>query len=216
MLVLVGTSGTGKSSLCAMLEKHGIGRRSVSHTTRDLRPGEEEGRDYFFVSNERFQKLMDEGDLLEWAKVHGQMYGTSSSWLEKTLAAGETVLLDIDIQGAIQVQEKYPEARVVFILPPDFEALKERLLLRDREGKKEIQRRLRHGLEELQMADRFDYLLVNEDLEASCREIEGIARDCLAGAEDDGDSARLLTRNNRELAQKWLDFAKDGLKSQDG
>ena len=215
-IILVGTSGSGKSTLCAMLEKRGIGMHSVSLTTRDMRPGEKDGKDYFFVSEDEFNSRLSSGELLEHAVVHGRLYGTSACWLEETLTGGHVVLMDIDIQGAIQVQERYPEAKVIFILPPSFSTLEERLRQRDRESESEIQRRLRNGLEELRMSDRFDYLLVNDDIERSCVAIEDIVNDCKGGMASKGNSSALLTDNCRELARKWIDFAENEIKSLHG
>ena len=212
LFILVGVSGTGKSTLCALLEKKGIGTRSVSHTTRNRRAGETEGRDYFFVSREKFEKMLDEGELLEHAKVHGHFYGTSSKWLDDALAQGKVVLLDIDIQGARQIKQSHPGCKVIFILPPDLATVEDRLKERDREDASEIKRRLRHGLSELTTTGEFDYLLVNDELESSCQLIEQIVFDCTGGKEREGKSARLLTSNQAELARKWMDFAKSELK----
>ena len=215
-IILVGTSGSGKSTLCAMLENRGIGMHSVSLTTRDMRPGENNGKDYFFVSEEEFNNQLNSGELLEHAMVHGRLYGTSARWLEETLAGGHVVLMDIDILGAKQVQTKYPEARVIFILPPSFIALEERLRQRDRESELEIQHRLRNGLEELRMSDKFDYLLVNDDIERSCIAIEEIVNDCKGGMVTKGKSSALLTNNCRELARKWIEFAENEINSLHG
>ncbi len=213
LIVLVGTSGTGKSTLCSILEERGAGRRSVSHTTRNMRAGERQGHDYFFVSDAEFGRKLDDGDMLEHAEVHGHLYGTSSAWLDEQLALGEAILLDIDIQGARQVKARHPDARVIFLLPPDFGTLEDRLRDRHREGEEEIRARLRHGLRELLTAGEFDYLIVNDDLDACCDEIEGIVRDCREGG---GGSSRLLTANRRDLAGKWADFARNELESKDG
>lgn len=211
--MLVGTSGTGKSTLCSVLEKRGAGKRSVSHTTRNKRSGERQGHDYYFVSEEEFGRKLADGDMLEHAEVHGHLYGTSSAWLDEQLANGETILLDIDIQGARQVKERHPDAKVVFLLPPDYGTLEARLRDRHREGEDEIRARLRHGIKELLTAGEFDYLIVNDDLDVCCDEIEGIARDCREGGEG---SARLWTASRRELAEKWAAFAQNELESGNG
>lgn len=213
--MLVGTSGTGKSTLCSILEERGAGRRSVSHTTRNMRQGESQGHDYHFVSDDEFGRKLADGDMLEHAEVHGHLYGTSSAWLDGRLAEGETILLDIDIQGARQVKERHPDARVLFLLPPDYETLEARLRDRHREGEDEIRARMRHGLGELLTAGEFDFLIVNDDLKTCCDEIEGIIGDC-RGGRDGGGSSRLLTANRRELAEKWADFARNELESGDG
>ena len=159
-------SGAGKTTLVRLLlEKDaGIGL-SISTTTRQPRAGEVDGREYHFVDVAAFSKSRDRGDFLEWAEVHGNYYGTSRRWIEEQVAAGRDVLVEIDWQGAQQVREVFPEAIGVFILPPSMDALKQRLSGRATDSAEIIARRIAAAREEMQHADEFDYVIINDDLQ---------------------------------------------------
>ena len=167
LFILSAPSGTGKTTLIrGMIQE--LGRFggivfSVSHTTRPARAGEVAGRDYHFVSNETFQEMID-GDLfLEWAQVHKNLYGTSKAEVFRRLEAGIDVILDIDVQGAERVMASHPEAHAIFIMPPSFGDLEQRLRGRDLDDPEQIAVRLRVAAEEMGCYDRYRYVIVNDD-----------------------------------------------------
>lgn len=173
-IVLSGPSGGGKTSVCDEL----VRRRtdvsfSVSATTRAPRPAEVDGRHYRFVDRERFERMADEGELLEWAEVHGELYGTPSDQLE-SVRQGRMLLLDIDVQGARDVRRRVPEAVLVFLLPPSAESMLARLRHRGSEDEEAMRRRMRTALAELDAVGEFDYAVVNEDLGATVDAVEAI------------------------------------------
>ncbi len=166
VLVVSAPSGAGKTTLCRnLLQKDREISFSVSYTTRAPRPNERDGVDYFFVSREEFQALIQAGAFLEWAEVHGNLYGTAKEQVMQALEQGKDVLLDIDVQGAAQVRESLGrDAVLVFVLPPSFEELERRLRKRSTEDEAVIQCRLRNARKEIARAEEFDYLVLNEDL----------------------------------------------------
>jgi guanylate kinase len=149
---------------------------SVSHTTRPPREGELEGRDYFFVTRRRFERMMAAGDFVEWAEVFGHLYGTSKAQLEKALAAGRDVLLDIDVQGHQQVRKRLPEALSVFVLPPSFRELKRRLTHRHLDSPQVVERRLAAARQEISHWPEYDYLVVNDRLSLATQALRVIVR----------------------------------------
>ncbi|MFQ5528940.1 MAG: guanylate kinase, partial [Gemmatimonadota bacterium] len=164
-LVLSGPSGGGKTSVCdALQERRTDVEFSISATSRSPRPGEVDGMHYHFVSRDRFREMARNGDLLEWAEVHGELYGTPLSNLGACTDSGRTLLLDIDVQGARQVRRNLESSVLVFLLPPSAERLLERLRRRGSEDTDALQRRMRSALSELEAVGEFDYALVNEDL----------------------------------------------------
>ncbi|MCD6253987.1 MAG: guanylate kinase [Thermotogae bacterium] len=175
LYVVTGPSGVGKSTIIReVLKRFDNLVFSVSYTTRPKRPGEENGTDYFFVDQRTFMKLKDRGEFLEWAQVHGYYYGTSKSQVEGALRQGNHVLLDVDVQGAIKIMELYPDAVFIFIAPPTFSDLKNRLMLRQTESEKSLQRRLEDARWELSQAYKFEYLIVNRELTSSIKGLESI------------------------------------------
>ena len=174
-LVLAAPSGAGKTSLAhALVESRPDLVFSLSATTRAPRPGERDGVDYRFVDDAGFDELERTGELLESAGVHGRRYGTLRSGVTDALAAGRTVVLDIDVQGAQMVQRELADAVLVFILPPSVAEMKRRLLTRGTENDEQLATRMRTARAELDAVKDFDYVIVNDDFEAALRTIEAI------------------------------------------
>ncbi|MGD9496345.1 MAG: guanylate kinase [Armatimonadota bacterium] len=178
LLVVAGPSGVGKGTLISGLrQRHPDIEWSVSCTTRAPRAGEVDGRDYHFVSADEFRRMVREGELLEWAVVHGtDRYGTPRAPVEDVLRRGGAVVLEIDYQGARSVRQAMPEAVLVFVAPPSIEALLERLARRNTESQDALQRRLRSARTEFQHMGMFSYLIVNDDLAAAIDALEAIYR----------------------------------------
>ena len=176
LLIVASPSGAGKTSLCRrLMADHGGLELSISMTTRSIRPGEVDGRDYNFVSQEEFQRLVDQDAFLEWADVHGQKYGSPRGPIDRALAEGRDVLFDIDWQGAAQVAEKCPDDAVrVFILPPSLEELRRRLITRSQDAPDVIERRIKNAKGEIEHCDAFDYVFVNDDFDRSYAELAHI------------------------------------------
>ncbi|MBI5781599.1 MAG: guanylate kinase [Rhodocyclales bacterium] len=177
LYIVTAPSGAGKTTLVrAVLEREPGLALSVSYTTRPPRPGEIDGRDYRFVSKEAFLRLRDGGELLEWAEVHGNYYGTSRTWIEAQLQQDRDVLLEIDWQGARQVRQLFGQAVGVFILPPSLEALEERLRRRGTDSEATIARRLAAAREEMRHVEEFDYAIINDRLERAIDELTAVVR----------------------------------------
>jgi guanylate kinase len=176
LLIVASPSGAGKTSLCRrLMADHGGLELSVSMTTRPVRPGEQPGRDYHFVDEAEFQRLIDADAFLEWANVHGNLYGSPRAPVDRALAEGRDVLFDIDWQGAREVARRCKEDAVrVFILPPSLEELRRRLVTRSQDAEDVIDRRIRNAKGEIEHADEFDYVLVNDDFDRSYAELAHI------------------------------------------
>ena len=175
-VVLAGPSGSGKTTIGRALERLEEVRFSVSATTRPPRPEEEEGVDYHFYSRDGFEELRERDELLEWAEVHGELYGTPRSNLVEARKRGTHLLLDIDVQGARSVRERVPEAVTVFLVPPDGRRIVRRLLERGTEDEAQLRRRLEAAEQELEAVGAFDYLVVNDRLEDTVDTVEEIIR----------------------------------------
>lgn len=175
LFVVTGASGTGKTTLVreALTRVPELGW-SVSMTTRAPRTGEVDGKDYHFVSQESFTEAVARGELLEWAQVYGNRYGTPRGPVEAALSAGRSILLEIDAQGAAQVRAALPEAVLIFILPPSVEALEARLRGRSTDSEQVIQRRLADANAQLRAAGDFDYLVVNETLSSAHDQFQAV------------------------------------------
>jgi guanylate kinase len=176
LLVVSAPSGAGKTTLCNHLMKRHRGLEyTISHTTRAPRPGEVAGRDYHFVDQTTFRAMREAGQFLEWAEVHGNLYGTARSSVGGPLAAGRDVLVDVDIQGAASLRAD-PELRpvTVFVLPPSMEVLRERLRGRAQDAPEVIEQRCATAVQEIAAADGFDYWVVNGELEVARAALEGI------------------------------------------
>lgn len=175
LFVVSAPSGAGKTSLCrALTDSLGNLTHSISYTTRKPRPLEIDGRDYYFVAEDRFKDMVKAGDFAEWAEVHSNYYGTSKRVLDDMLAEGIDVILDIDTQGAKQIKEKYPAAVFIFILPPSLEILEERLRNRRSDHDEEIRKRMQRAREEIRDYRMYDYLLVNRDFDRALFELRSI------------------------------------------
>ena len=175
MLMIVAPSGAGKSSLVnALLEKDPSLQLSISFTTRAPRPGEQDGREYNFLSEADFLKRKDSGDFLEWAEVHGNYYGTSKSWIDAQMASGKDVILEIDWQGARQIRKIIPEATWIFILPPSIQTLEDRLRKRAQDDDATIERRVAAAKEELTHVREANFLVINDLFEAALFELRQI------------------------------------------
>lgn len=180
LYILSAPSGAGKSSLIsALLEQdtHNKMMVSVSHTTRQPRPGEENGVHYHFVQVEEFEALIEQGAFLEYAKVFGgNYYGTSLPAIEKNLAAGIDVFLDIDWQGAQQIRQKVPNVKSIFILPPSLAELENRLVGRGQDSVEVIAERMSKAINEISHYNEYDYVIVNDDFEQALADLQGILR----------------------------------------
>ncbi len=180
-VVLAATSGTGKTTIArALVNENDDFVFSISATTRDPRPGEEDGIDYHFVDEPTFRRMIEAGEMAEWAEVHGRLYGTPRAELDRAVAAGIHSVLDIDVQGAAQIRLAVEDALLLFVLPPSAEAMMNRLGLRGTEDREQIARRLRSALEELARVGEFDGVVVNAELDPTIDEIRRIARGLVA------------------------------------
>jgi len=174
LVVVSGPSGVGKTTLIErLLASDALARRAITATTRAPRSGEADGADYFFVSKERFE-AMKPGELVEWAEVHGENYGVPRGYLDEQRAAGFDVVLNIDIQGGDRVKHVFPDAVMVFILPPSFDALEARLRGRGDVPESVMSVRLANAREELAAAGRYEYLVVNDDIDRAAAELAAI------------------------------------------
>ena len=174
LAVVSGFSGAGKGTIMkALLEKYDNYALSISATTRSPRPGEADGREYFFMTNEQFEELIETNRLIEYARYVNHYYGTPSSYVEEMMAQGKDVILEIEIQGALKVKEKYPEAVLIFVVPPAAIDLKARLMGRGTETEEVIEKRLKRALEE---SEGMDYILVNDTIETCVEELHGLIR----------------------------------------
>ena len=174
LVVLSGPSGAGKTTVSRAVARRLSLFISVSATTRSRRPGETEGVDYYFLSREEFQKRIADGAFIEWAEVFGQYYGTPVEELERARRRRKQLLLEIDVQGGIQVKEKFPEALAILLLPPNDKALRRRLSKRGTEQSEEVERRFAKARDEIEMARRsglYDAEVVNDDLENAIDEV---------------------------------------------
>lgn len=177
LYIVSAPSGAGKTSLVkALIDSMPQVRVSVSHTTRNIRPGEVDGVNYHFVLREQFQAMLEGGEFLEHAEVFGNLYGTSQRWLEQTLAEGYDLILEIDWQGAQQVRRLMPQARSIFILPPTQQALRQRLTNRGQDSDEVIDDRMREAVSEMSHYVEYDYLVINDDFAHALDDLKAIFR----------------------------------------
>ncbi|MCI8317392.1 MAG: guanylate kinase [Lachnospiraceae bacterium] len=172
LVVVSGFSGVGKGTLMKQLtERYGYYALSISATTRAPREGEEDGREYFFKTKEEFEELIREDRLVEYACYCGNYYGTPRDYVEDQMDQGRDVILEIELQGALKIKEKYPEALLLFVMPPDAATLVERLNGRGTEPRDVVRERLARAVEEAAGAVQYDYMIINDDLEQSVEEV---------------------------------------------
>lgn len=175
LVVISSPSGGGKTTICDRLrKKNPTYRYSVSVTTRPERGLERDGQHYWFVSQKEFHRLAQRGEFAEWAQVHDHYYGTRKSFVDETLHDNRVAIFDLDIQGGLHLKEAYPQSVLVFILPPSMEVLEKRLRDRKTDDDKVIQTRLKNALAEVKFWPRYDYVVVNDRLEAAVRQVQAI------------------------------------------
>lgn len=175
LFIVSAPSGAGKTTLCKkIIETLDNLRPSVSVTTRKPRTGEVDGEDYTFITEKRFRRMIAKGDFVEWAEVHGNLYGTVKKRLERIIASGNDVILDIDTQGARQIKKTYGNGVFIFILPPSMTELRNRLEKRMSNTREDMERRLKRAVEEIREYKMYDYVIVNDLLNSSLRKFESI------------------------------------------
>lgn len=176
LIVISGPSGCGKGTICKELRaRHPEIKVSVSTTTREIRAGEVEGRDYRYISKEEFERQVQEGEFLEYARIYsGNYYGTPKKYVKETLMAGDDLILEIDIQGALQVKEKFEEGVFIFLVPPSMEELHRRLVQRGRETPELIMERFKSAYEEMNFINRYNYVVTNDKVDEAIKKIEAI------------------------------------------
>jgi guanylate kinase len=179
LVVISAPSGSGKTTIArAIMQQYPSMLFSVSATTRAPRSGEVDGRDYFFLAREEFQKRVQQGDLVEWEEIYGDYYGTLKSEVDRALNRGSVMLFDVDVKGALSIKRTYPDdSLLIFIKPPSFDVLQHRLLNRKTEDEATIKRRLDRVPMELEKGDQFDWQVVNDDLPTAIRKVDEIIRE---------------------------------------
>ncbi|WP_227818114.1 guanylate kinase [Nitrogeniibacter aestuarii] len=196
LFIVTAPSGAGKTTLVqGLLEADPGVQLSISYTTRDPRPGEQDGREYHFVDVSRFRALRDAGEFLEWAEVHGNYYGTSKAWLRGEIEAGRDTLVEIDWQGAQQVRKMFPEAVGIFIIPPSMDELENRLRGRGTDSEDVIVRRLLAARGEMRHVSEFDYVIINNELPDALGDLVAVVR-----------AARLRYANQHARHLAYFDF----------
>lgn len=176
LTVVSGFSGAGKGTLMKnLMSKYSdIYALSISATTRGPRPGEEHGREYFFISKEEFEKMIANDELIEYAKYVENYYGTPKNYVTTQLEAGKDVILEIEVQGALQIKEKYPDTLLLFVTPPSADELKRRLVNRGSESMEVINSRMARAAQEAEIMDKYDYLVINDDLDVCTEQMHDI------------------------------------------
>lgn len=176
IVVLSGFSGAGKGTIMKRIMKtHGTEYAlSISATTRKKREGEKEGREYFFKTREEFDKMIENDEFLEYATFNGNSYGTMNSFVDDMVNSGKDIILEIEVQGALQVKEKYPDALLLFVMTPDADELKHRLISRGTEDDEAISSRLIISIEEASLIEQYDYVIINDHVDSACNQVHSI------------------------------------------
>lgn len=201
LIVVSGFAGTGKGTLMKnLLEKYDNYALSISMTTRNPRGTEKDGVEYFFVSKEAFEEKIKQDGLIEYACYVGNYYGTPRAYVESQLEAGKDVILEIEIQGALKIKEKYPDSLLIFVMPPSAEVLKNRLVGRGTETPDVIEKRMRRAVEESEGIEKYDYIVVNDDLEVCTKDLHNIIR---SAHEKPERNIEFIENIREELAQMW-------------
>ena len=194
MLVIIsGPSGSGKGTVVTRLRKERGYALSISLTTRSPRPGERDGVDYFFTTREDFFAQRDRGELLEHALYVGHYYGTPRRYVEEQIAQGQAVVLEIEANGALQVKAKFPDAVMIFLMPPTWEELRSRLIHRNTEDPATIEDRMRRAAEEIRLINQYDYMVINDTVEEALAQIKTIV-----------EAESLKPKRNRAEIEKWI------------
>ena len=202
LFIVTAPSGAGKTSLVkALLKLCPQIQISISHTTRYPREDEKDGVDYFFVNNEIFENLKNNGEFLENAECHGAKYGTAKTPVDSTLKSGKDIILEIDYQGALIVKNIFKEAISIFIIPPSMEILKQRLVARGQNSIVEINGRLTAAKEEIRHLEKFDYVIINENFDEALDNLKSIY-------DDSDESKKLVTANQKEIFQNVINSIK--------
>ncbi len=200
LIVLSGFAGVGKGTVLKTLFANEEGYAySVSATTRSPRPGEVDGENYFFVTRERFEEMIRCDELLEYAEYVGNYYGTPRAYVEKKLDEGYDVILEIEVQGALSIREKVPGAVLIYMLPPDEKTLKERLVGRGTESEEVIAKRMSRAAQEAVFAEQYDYIIVNDEVEACARRLHALIRSQRMRA---GSNLAFLRKLQNELREE--------------
>lgn len=177
LLIVSGPAGTGKGTVCKeLLDRNDDIIYSISATTREPRVGEEDGVNYFFTAKEKFEDMVEKDEFLEYAHVHTNYYGTPKQFVVDQVERGEIVLLEIDVQGALQIKQNYSEAVFIFLLPPTMEELKSRIIKRGTESNEDIERRYKNAFKEIEFLGKYDYFVVNNEIKDAVADIESIIR----------------------------------------
>ena len=175
IFVFSAPSGTGKSTIAEALMKRVEGLAySISHTSRPPRGSEQDGVDYHFVSRSTFREMIDKNAFLEWAEVHGHLYGTAFDAVKAQMAAGSDVLMDVDVQGGRNVKNQFPDSILIFLLPPSLEILEKRLIARGTDDRMVIRKRMAQAAEEIKSCSWYDFIVINDDLEKAIHETQSI------------------------------------------